>query len=71
MFGTTSRSNIVEELQRLADLGMLERERREDDRRVYYVRCTSPLWEVVELAAETIGLRWDNDRIDLGGLDGA
>ena len=69
MFGTTSRSNVNEELRRLSDLGMLEREPREDDRRVYYVRCTSPLWEIVELAAEMIGLRWDDDRIDLGGLN--
>lgn len=48
---------------------MLTEERPEDTRRVYYVRTTSPLWEVVELAAETIGLRWQNDRVDLGQLD--
>ncbi|HEY3685095.1 MAG TPA: hypothetical protein VGL93_18830 [Streptosporangiaceae bacterium] len=69
MFGTTSRSNVIDELRRLTELGMLTEERPEDTRRVYYVRTTSPLWEVVELAAETIGLRWQNDRVDLGQLD--
>ncbi|MDM2174946.1 Uncharacterised protein [Mycobacteroides abscessus subsp. abscessus] len=49
---------------------MLERERREDPRRVYYVRCTSPLWEIIELAAEVIGLRWDDGRVNLGEFDG-
>lgn len=69
LFGATSRSNVIEELRRLTALGMLEEERPEDTKRVYYVRSTSPLWEVVEFAADTIGLRWENDRVDLGQLD--
>ena len=71
MFGTTSRSNIIEELQRLRELGMLCEERPEDTNRVYYVRTASPLWDVVELAAETIGLRWEHDHVDLGQLNGS
>ncbi|CPT82256.1 Uncharacterised protein [Mycobacteroides abscessus] len=48
---------------------MLYEERREDSNRVYYVRTASPLWNVVELAAETIGLRWENDSVHLGQLN--
>lgn len=68
LYGTVSRSNVNEELHRLLDLGMLDEERPDDARRVYYVRRTSPLWEVVVLAASIIGLSWEDDRVDLGGL---
>lgn len=50
---------------------MLYEERREDSNRVYYVRTASPLWDVVALAAETIGLRWENGHVDLGQLNGS
>lgn len=50
---------------------MLSEIRPDDTNRVYYVRSASPLWDVVELAAETIGLRWDNDHVDLGQLNSA
>lgn len=49
-----STSNIVDELGRLVQLGMLDTERPEDSRRVYYVRTTSPLWDIVTAALEAI-----------------
>ncbi|WP_158087146.1 hypothetical protein [Mycobacterium aquaticum] len=52
----------------MSELGMLTEVRPDDTSRVYYVRTASPLWDVVELAADTIGLRWDNGHVDLGQL---
>lgn len=49
-----STSNIVDELGRLVQLGMLEIERPEDSRRVYYVRTNSALWDIVTAALEAI-----------------
>ncbi|WP_109788718.1 hypothetical protein [Mycolicibacterium chlorophenolicum] len=49
-----STSNIVDELGRLVQLGMLETERPEDSRRVYYVRTNSPLWDIVTAALAAI-----------------
>ena len=49
-----STSNIVDELGRLVQLGMLEMERPEDSRRVYYVRTNSPLWDIVTATLEAI-----------------
>jgi hypothetical protein len=34
--------------------GMLEEERRDDARRVYYERTDSPLWKIIEAAADVI-----------------
>lgn len=49
-------SDLAKELGRLVRLGMLEEERPDDARRVYYVRTDSPLWKIVEAAAEAIDL---------------
>jgi hypothetical protein len=49
-----SASNVRDELRRLVDLGMLEVERPEESTRTYYVRTSSPLWEVIAAAAEVI-----------------
>lgn len=49
-----STSNIVDELSRLVQLGMLDIERPEESRRVYYVRTNSPLWDIVTAALEAI-----------------
>lgn len=68
LFGTTSRSNVINELQRLIELDMLREERPEDTNRVYYVRTQSPLWGIVEVASEIIGLRWDRDQVALGSV---
>jgi hypothetical protein len=43
------------ELARLVGLGMLEVQRRDDSRRIYYVRTGSPLWKIFEAAADVIG----------------
>src|SRR5882724_545961 len=47
----------AKELGRLVRLGMLEEERPDDARRVYYVRTSSPLWKIIEAAAEAIDPR--------------
>ena len=39
---------------RLVRLGMLEEERPDDARRVYYHRTNSPLWKIIEAAADVI-----------------
>lgn len=68
-FGTTSRSNVNQELQRLLELGMLEVERPDETKKVFYVRSKSPLWDVVRLAAEILQLTWADGTVDLGHLD--
>jgi hypothetical protein len=47
-------SSAGEELARLVRLEMLAEERPEDGRRVYYVRIDSPLWKIIEAAADTV-----------------
>lgn len=62
-FGTTSESNIRDELKRFAALGMLDVERPDDSTKIYYVRTDSPLWRIVELAVEITGIRWDGSTL--------
>jgi hypothetical protein len=45
---------VAGELDRLVRLGMLEEERRDDVRRVYYERTNSPLWKIIQAAADVI-----------------
>lgn len=47
-------SDLAKELGRLVRLGMLDEERPDDARRVYYYRTNSPLWEIIRAAAEVI-----------------
>jgi hypothetical protein len=47
--------DLADELGRLVRLGMLEEERPDDSRRVYYERTGSPLWRIIEAAADVIG----------------
>jgi hypothetical protein len=42
------------EASRLVRLGMLDEQRPDDSRRVYYERTESPLWRIIEVAAEAI-----------------
>jgi hypothetical protein len=46
--------DVAKELSRLVRLGMLEEERPDDARRVYYHRTDSPLWKIIEAAADVI-----------------
>jgi len=48
--------NAAEELGKLVRLGMLEEERPDGDRRVYYSRTDSRLWKIIEAAAEALEL---------------
>jgi hypothetical protein len=48
-------SHAASELRRLVLLGMLDEERPEDSRRVYYYRTDSPLWKIIEAASEALG----------------
>jgi hypothetical protein len=50
-----ARTAIRQELDRLTLLGLLEEERPDGEARVYYVRTDSPLWEVVQTAANVLG----------------
>jgi hypothetical protein len=43
------------ELNRLVTLGMLEEQRPEDGRRVYYERIDNPLWQIIEAASDVLG----------------
>jgi hypothetical protein len=61
-FGSTTPSNIREELARLVELGMLDVERPPDTKKVYYVRTRSPLWRIVAEAAAVVGLKWVDDK---------
>lgn len=61
-FGTTSRSNVTQELERLVRAGMLHRDD-PGDGRVYYEQTDSPLWDVVDAAVRATGLRWEDDRL--------
>jgi len=44
----------AKELSRLVRLGMLVEDRPDDARRVYYERTNSPLWKIIEAAADVI-----------------
>jgi len=46
--------DAARELGRLVRLGMLEEARPDDSRRVYYERTDSPLWKIIQAAAEVI-----------------
>jgi hypothetical protein len=46
--------DLAKELTRLVRLGMLEEERRDDARRVYYDRTDSPLWNIIQAAADVL-----------------
>jgi hypothetical protein len=48
--------NAAEELSKLVRLGMLEEERPDGDRRVWYSRTDSKLWKIIEAAAEALDL---------------
>jgi hypothetical protein len=61
-FGSTSRSNIREELSRFVELGMLH-EDRPGDGKVWYEMTDSPLWSIVQVAVDATGLRWEEDRL--------
>ena len=63
-FGTTSPSNIKEELHRLVEAEMLLREE-QGDGRVYYEMVDSPLWEIVVTAVRATGLRWVDGHLQL------
>jgi hypothetical protein len=45
---------LAKELSRLVRLGMLEEDRPDDGRRVYYNRTDSPLWKIIQAAADVI-----------------
>ena len=45
---------VAEELGKLVKLGMLEEVRPDDARRVYYDRTDSPLWKIIEAAADVL-----------------
>jgi hypothetical protein len=46
--------DLADELGRLVRLGMLEELRPDDARRVYYDRTDSPLWKIIEAAADVV-----------------
>jgi hypothetical protein len=46
--------DLGKELRRLVRLGMLEEERPDGDRRVWYTRTNSKLWRVIEAAADAL-----------------
>jgi hypothetical protein len=48
--------DLANELGRLVRLGMLEEERPQDGRRVYYYRTDSPLWKIIEAASDVVEL---------------
>jgi hypothetical protein len=47
-------SDAAKELGRLVRLGMLIEERPDDARRVYYERTDSPLWKIIQAAADAL-----------------
>ena len=49
-----NQSDLAKELSRLVRLDMLAEERPDDGRRVYYERTTSPLWKIIEAAADAV-----------------
>lgn len=63
-FGTTSRSNIREELGRLVELEMLIELRPDDQRKVWYERTDSALWTIIAAAADSLGAQPDPNTWD-------
>ncbi len=51
-----SQGQAAKELGRLVRLGMLEEDRPDDARRVYYERTGSPLWAIIQAAADVFEL---------------
>jgi hypothetical protein len=49
--------DLAKELSRFVRLGMLEEERRDGDRRVWYERTDSSLWKIIDAAAYVLGPR--------------
>jgi hypothetical protein len=47
--------DLGKELGRLVRLGMLEEERPDGERRVYYIRTDSELWKIIKAASESVG----------------
>ena len=47
-------SDAAKELRQLVRLGMLEEERPDGDRRVWYIRTDSRLWKIIEAAADAL-----------------
>jgi len=57
-----ARTAVPAELRRLAELGMIEGEDPEDgQRRKYFTRTASPLWDVIRATDEAIGLLKDGE----------
>jgi hypothetical protein len=56
-------SAVAKELSRLVRLGMLEEERRDDSRRVYYHRTSCPLWKIIEAAADVLCPEEDGEEL--------
>lgn len=56
-----SATALRQELQRLETLGMLTVERG-DDRRLYYQRTESPLWDIVRAARDAVGAPYEPER---------
>lgn len=46
--------DAAKELGRLVRLGILEEDRPDDSHRVYYERTDSPLWKIIQAAADVI-----------------
>lgn len=61
-FGTISRSNIRDELERLVRGDMLHREV-PGDGKVWYEMTDSLLWRVVDEALRATEMRWKDDRL--------
>lgn len=55
-FPKASPSNVVDELHRLVEVGMLDVEEPDDSRRIFYCRTDSALWDVVAAAAGALNL---------------
>lgn len=45
---------VTQELQRLVDAEMLEREEPDGENRVYYIRTASPAWRIIDTAREVV-----------------
>jgi len=60
--------DLAKELGRLVRLGMLVEERRDDARRVYYERTDSPLWKIIQAAADVTSPGYTHVWLTGGGL---
>ena len=59
--------DLAKELGRLVRLGMLVEERRDDARRVYYERTDSPLWKIIQTAADVTSPEESTSLLHAGG----